>query len=150
MSPSPPAPLPPRERGAKPTAKPTAKPVPSRKAKPNTNAADLRPNFEPDEPTGPNLLEGDEIERDGDETSPYAVPGTGLKKCPECRGDLPLDATLCVHCGSEIGTSQKKAKREYTPLFKEWEAYYSFDTRLKAFFVLQGINLVLLDRKSVV
>lgn len=146
-SPSPLAPPSPRERGTKPKSNTEQKPKPkkeekSRKAKPNNNAADPRPNFESDEPSGQRLLEGDDIERDGMEVSPYAVPGTGLKKCPECRGDLPLDATLCVHCGMEIGTRTKKAKREYTPLFKEWEAYFPFDIRLKAFFAMQGLNVL--------
>ena len=126
-----PNPSPPRGEGNK-----------ARRAKPNTNAADPRPNFESDEPTGPNLLDGDDIERDGIEATPYAVPGTGLKKCPDCRGDLPLDATLCVHCGVDFGTRTKKAKREYSPLNKSWEAYATFDLRLKLFFGLQALNVV--------
>ena len=70
------------------------------------------------------------------------MPGTGLKKCPDCRGDLPLDATLCVHCGVDFGTRTKKAKREYSPLNKSWEAYATFDLRLKLFFGLQALNVV--------
>jgi hypothetical protein len=136
-----PNPSPPRGEGNK-GKTPKGEGNKSRRAKPNTNAADPRPNFESDVPTGPNLLDGDDIERDGLEATPYSVPGTGLKKCPDCRGDLPLDATLCVHCGVEFGTRTKKAKREYTPLFREWEAYLPFDLRLKIFFGLQALNVV--------
>ncbi|MFO0936092.1 MAG: hypothetical protein U0798_06195 [Gemmataceae bacterium] len=123
--------------------RPKAKPAKSRKAKPRTNPLDNRPDFEPDEPAGENLLDGDDIERDGLEATPSTVPGTGLKKCPECRGELPLDATLCVHCGTDLATKKKKPKREFTPFFKEWEAYLKFDLRLKIFIALQAVNLVL-------
>jgi hypothetical protein len=129
-SPLTPNPSPPRGEGNK-----------SRKAKPNNNALDPRPNFESEEPVGPNLLDGDDIERDGLEASPYTVPGVGVKKCPECRGELPIDAALCVHCGIELGTKERKVKREYSPLFKEWEAYARLDTRLKVFIGLMVLNL---------
>lgn len=31
-----------------------------------------------------------------------AFGGTGAK-CPSCRGDVPRDATRCMHCGSACG-----------------------------------------------
>jgi hypothetical protein len=69
------------------------------------------------------------------------VPGVGLKKCPECRGDLPIDAELCVHCGIELGTKQKKAKREYVAMIKEWDANAPLDLRLKAMIAFLVLNV---------
>lgn len=143
-------PTPPAENGAKARAKTkststAAEPTPdqhARRAKPNHHAADPRPNFEPDEPAGDYLLAGDDIERD-DETTPYAVPGTGTRKCPDCRGELPLDATLCVHCGVDLLARRKKVKREFTPLYRSWEAYLSFDQRMKIFIGMQVLNVLI-------
>jgi hypothetical protein len=114
----------------------------ARRAKPNNNPDDHRPNFESDQPAGEYLLKGDVEERDDDQTTPYAVPGTGLKKCPDCRGDLPLDAVLCVHCGVEFETKSKKAKREFTPLYREWESFVKFDIRMKIFIGMQIFNVM--------
>ncbi len=116
--------------------RPIAAPV---KAKPQRDPRDHRPNFEPDEPLGPPLLHGTQ---DEDDERPYAVPGTGLKKCPECRGDLPLSAELCVHCGLDLNTGEKP-DRQYQQLFKVWEAFAPFDKRLLAFVVFQVINVAL-------
>jgi hypothetical protein len=116
----------------------------ARRARPNNHAVDTRPNFESDDPSGQYLLDGDDLERDDDQTTPYAVPGTGTKRCTECRGELPLDATLCIHCGFDLAAKQKKAKREYTPLYREWEPYISMSTRMKIFIGMQFLNLLIL------
>jgi hypothetical protein len=146
--PAPPAPLPQGERGTKP--KPNRKSENStpdqhaRRARPNNNSVDPRPNFESPTPVGPNLLDGDDVERDDiAETTPYAVPGTGIKKCPDCRGELPLDATFCVHCGTELGDGKKKKKREFTPLHREWEPYLPFALRMKVFVGMQILNVMI-------
>jgi hypothetical protein len=122
----PPPPKPPREA-----------PAVARKAKPQPNPRDTRPFFDPD-PSGKPLLEGTQDE-DDDEVRPYAVPGTGLKKCPHCRGDLPLDSTFCVHCGQEL-TSGAKAVRTFQPINRTWHEGWPPLLRLQLFIGLQVIN----------
>ena len=109
------------------------------KARQRSDPRDLRPEFiiEPDDDTGPKLLEGTQEE---DDDQPYAVPGSGLKPCPHCRVELPLDATFCVHCGSEISTGAKKTKREYQPVREEFTEGWSFLFRIQLF-----IGFVVLD-----
>lgn len=100
---------------------------------------DHRPIFETDEPSGPPLLRGSQ---DEDDDRPYTVPGTGVKKCPECRGELPLAADLCVHCGLDLAAGGRP-DRSYQQFYKVWEAFAPFDKRLLAFVVLQVINVAL-------
>jgi hypothetical protein len=126
----PPPPKPPRES-------PT--PAVARKAKPQPNPRDTRPFFDPD-PSGKPLLEGTQDE-DDDEVRPYAVPGTGLKKCPHCRGDLPLDSAFCVHCGREL-TSGAKAVRTFQPINRTWHEGWPPLLRVQLFIGLQVINAV--------
>ncbi|HVK19077.1 MAG TPA: hypothetical protein VM533_19250 [Fimbriiglobus sp.] len=116
------------------------KPVLARKAKPQPNPRDTRPFFDPDEPGGKPLLEGTQEEHD-DEVRPYAVPGTGLKKCPHCRGDLPLDSAFCVHCGREI-TSGAKAVRSFQPINRTWHEGWAPFLRLQIFIGLQVVNAI--------
>jgi hypothetical protein len=117
-----------------------AKPAIARKAKPQPNPRDTRPFFDPDQPGGKPLLEGTQDEHD-DEVRPYAVPGTGLKKCPNCRGELPLDSAFCVHCGREI-TTGAKAVRTFQPINRTWHEGWPPLLRLQIFIGLQVINAV--------
>ncbi|HEY2783945.1 MAG TPA: hypothetical protein VGJ05_03135 [Fimbriiglobus sp.] len=113
---------------------PVAAPV---KAKPQLDPRDFRPIFEADEAVGPPLLHGTQ---DEDDERPYSVPGPGLKRCPECRGNLPISAELCVHCGLDLITGEKP-DRQYQLLFKVWESFAPFDKRLLAFVVLQVVSV---------
>lgn len=117
--------------------------VPSSKAKPSADPRDSRPNFESDKPAGPPLLAGTQEESD-DDVQPYAVPGVGTKPCPHCRGDLPLDATLCVHCGLELSTGTRARQRSYQPIDRLWEEGFPLKLRWQIFAVAQGINVLLM------
>lgn len=124
------------------------RPVPAgprkpREARPQADPRDFRAKFDPDNPDFPEgepLLKGTRDESD-DEALPYTVPGTGLKKCPECRGELPLDATLCVHCGFDL-ESGRKAGRVFQPITAEWHEGWKPLLRLQVFAGLQVINFV--------
>lgn len=109
------------------------------KARRRADPRDIRPEFivEDDDDVGPKLLEGTQ---DEDDDQPYAVPGSGLKPCPHCRVELPLNATFCVHCGSEIGTGRKSKKREYQPVREEWHEGWSPLLRIQLF-----VGFVLID-----
>jgi hypothetical protein len=131
-------PPPPRPQPAY-EAKP-AKPAAARRAKPQSDPRDFRPRFDSDEPSGTPLLHGTQEEHD-DEVRPYTVPGTGVKKCPHCRGELPLDAGFCVHCGREI-TSGAKAVRSFQPIDRTWHEGWPPMLRLQIFIALQVINAV--------
>lgn len=114
-----------------------------REARPQADPRDFRAKFEPDNPEFPEgepLLKGTREESD-DEALPYTVPGTGLKKCPECRGELPLDSSLCVHCGFDLGTG-KKAGRVFQPITAEWHEGWTPLLRIQIFVGLQVVNLL--------
>ena len=117
---------------------PAAPPPPKKKprrAQEQTDPRDHRPRFDVEEGAGTPMLEGT---RDEDDDKPYAVPGTGLRPCPHCQGELPLDATLCVHCGRDLATGSK-ATRSYQPINREWAEGWSLPTRLQ----LLGAAIVL-------
>ncbi|MFO0847626.1 MAG: hypothetical protein U0871_03560 [Gemmataceae bacterium] len=129
-------------RAAQPAAPAVARRV---VAKPQPNPRDRRPFFDPDEPSGPNLLDGTQEESD-DEVKPYAVPGTGLKPCPHCRGELPYHANFCVHCGKDI-TTGAKADREFQSISRQWEEGWSLQLRMQVLVlavILDVIALVVL------
>ena len=106
---------------------------------------DSRAEFEEQIGVGVPLLEGDEIEHDGELTTPYAVPGIGLKPCPECRGELPLDATFCVHCGWElVGKRKLKSQREFTEIDETFHEGWAPAFRLQVFLALQFVNVLLI------
>jgi len=109
-----------------------------------TGAASVRRSrgvFPTAENTGVPLLKGDGEERlDGPDT-PYTVPGTGLKPCPECGGELPIAATFCVHCGTPlIGPDRQPVRRKYVPIDREWIDGWAPQFRRTLFFVLLGVN----------
>lgn len=109
-------------------------PAPVGRARTNPNPRDTRPVFEVEEGSGAPLLHGTQ---DEDDDKPYAVPGSGLKPCPHCRGQLPLDAAFCVHCGKDL-TSGSKAERNYQPVNRTWDEGFSTQLRLQLL-VLCGI-----------
>lgn len=106
------------------------------KARPKADPRDTRPDFELDEPSGVPLLAGTQ---DEDDDKPYAVPGTGMQNCPHCRGDLPLSATFCVHCGKEL-SSGSKAARVHQPMVAEWVEGFALLTRYKILAGMQVLN----------
>jgi ribosomal protein L37E len=112
---------------------------PKATARPNPNPKDIRPDFllADDAPRGPNELEGTQ---DEDDDQPYAVPGSGLKRCHECGTQLPLDSKICIHCGVDF-QSKKKQKKAYQPISQEWEPRFNLQTRLKIFIGLQILNI---------
>jgi predicted RNA-binding Zn-ribbon protein involved in translation (DUF1610 family) len=120
------------------------KPVKARpSAKRRFDQRDHRPDFRTDEPAGPPLLEGTQEVHD-DQALPYTVPGDGVITCPVCRGELPLDATFCVHCGTDLITGEvvrEKTVRGFTNVYEE---AFPLAVRLRLFIVLQIVNLPLL------
>lgn len=136
--------VPAAQREAPAVAKPVD--VPTVPVKPKPKAAKLlhkveqhdhRPAFDV-EPGGVPLLVGSE---DEDDAKPYGVPGTGLKKCPECRGELPLDATFCVHCGIDVKTGAKAGSVKQ-PMEGVWGEGFTKQTRLQLFAGMQVLNVV--------
>ena len=114
----------PARRVVKPTsAKPAVR------AKRSIDPRDHRPKFEADAPHGPPLLAGTQ---EFDDELPYGVPGTGTKPCPHCRGELPLDAKLCVHCGRDMAGGRTTA-REFQPIRKVWTERWSLQLRYQLF-----------------
>ena len=109
---------------------------------PRGDPRDTRPLFEPatDDPAGPPLLEGTD---DFDDDQPYAVPGTGTRPCPHCRGELPLDAQFCVHCGRDIATGRKPT-RQYQPVSREWFEGWHLSTRWAVLVAVLAIDAMLL------
>jgi len=87
------------------------------------------------------LLKGDaEARLEGPDT-PYSLPGNGLKRCPECRGELPLAATFCIHCGTPlIGPDRQPVRRKYKPIDREWIDGWSPHFRRNLFFMLLVVN----------
>ena len=117
--------------------------VPTIAVKPKPKAAKLlhkaephdhRPSFDV-EAGGVPLLAGTQ---DDEDDQPYAVPGTGLKKCLQCRGEVPLDATFCIHCGSDYKTGVK-AGRVIQPMLGEWGEGFPRSTR---FGILAGMQVL--------
>ena len=99
---------------------------------------DHRPDFSSDTPSGEPLLAGDD---DDESDAPYAVPGSGLFPCPECREQLPLGATLCVHCGYDID-KRKKRKRPQRAIHASFVEGPTLTTRLQVFGGLQVFNVI--------
>ena len=97
------------------------------RARANPNPRDTRPVFDADHGTGTPLLEGTQ---DEDDDKPYAVPGSGLKPCPHCRGQLPTDAAFCVHCGKDL-TTGAKTERNFQPVNRTWEEGFSHQLRMQ-------------------
>lgn len=130
-------------KGRAPAPAAASKPTPAKpKARPRVDPADARPEFLVEEGTGDPLLDGTQ---DEDDDQPYTVPGTGLKPCPHCRVELPLDATFCVHCGEHLTTAGKgKPKRTYQPLSGFWQDGWSWDTRIRILAGLQVMNLLII------
>jgi hypothetical protein len=142
----------PRRPAAPPPPDPADEPLRHGVARP-VKGAQPRPKKKSDDPDlGPPLLEGTQEE---DDDRPYAVPGDGTKKCPECNGRIPLDATFCTRCGTDL-ESRKKPKKTYQPIDREWEYRWPLKVRLTIFAALQGVNVlvfvllvVLIEKKSV-
>ena len=140
---APPAP-PPRPKASDPPqvarAAPAARAA-APKARPQADPQDPRPKFEPEEdgPRGKPLLEGTQDEEDD---KPYAVPGTGTKRCPECRGELPLSAALCVHCGLNLVTNERAKKRKFEPIDREWEEGWSMKVRLQILIAFVAVDFL--------
>jgi hypothetical protein len=120
-------------------AKPIARAV-RRRADPN----DTRPEFEAKAEGVPKYLEGSQDEEDA---LPYGVEGDGLKRCDDCQGELPLEATFCVHCGVHLDGSSRKArrpkkKRRYTEIDQSFTEGFSLTTRLIIFAAAQVFNVI--------
>lgn len=130
---------------ARPRPAPAPVPAPPPVARPPADPRDTRPNFESDEPAGPPLLAGTRDESDDDaEVQPYAVPGTGTKACPHCRGELPFPATLCVHCGRDLATGAKTRDRTFQPINRTWDEGFPLKLRFQIFLAAQGLNVLFL------
>jgi hypothetical protein len=103
---------------------------------------DHRPTFEATDetPLGPNVLDGTQ---DDDDDKPYAIPGDGTKVCLSCKGKLPLDAKLCVHCGLDFN-ARRKPKRAFEPVNRYWEPRLSTQTRMYILAGLAVLNMLIL------
>ncbi|HLN26382.1 MAG TPA: zinc ribbon domain-containing protein [Gemmataceae bacterium] len=79
-----------------------------------------------------------------DEEGPYQF-GDGAQEihCPECRGKLPANAALCVHCGFDL-QSGEKAKRVYEKIERCWESNMSLRRRKTIYIISQAIILPLM------
>lgn len=106
-------------------------------ARRSVDPRDHRPQFEAEVPSGPPLLEGT---TDEDDDRPYGVPGTGTKPCPHCQCSLPLNATVCVHCGRDLASGEKTVRR-FEPINATFEESWPLDVRKKAFAVSMGVVL---------
>ncbi len=112
---------------------PAAPPVPA--ARRRADPRDRRPEFTPAGGGGTPVLAGTQ---DEDDEQPYAVPGTGLSRCPHCREELPLDASFCVHCGTTIA-GKRKATKVFQPMAGE---YVEGLPLAKRYGVLAGLQVV--------
>jgi hypothetical protein len=101
---------------------PAPSPPPAPKAPPHPYADDEDDNGEPYEP------------------APEENP---KRKCEECGRLIDAKAVICVHCGYDARAGQK-AERTFSPIDREWETGWPFQTRLTIFLVFQAINLVTL------
>lgn len=134
---------PPPPRRAK--AEDTERPKPAR-ARPKANPRDKRPDFAPQEGEGKPYLEGNQ---DEDDPTPYGVEGDGLMRCAECQGELPHDATFCVHCGTHLNEEgeavrkRPKKKRTYTPIDQQFGEGFPLTTRLALMAGVLLINVIL-------
>ena len=126
------APLVPAGRNPAPAAVPVAR------ARPNPNPADPRPVFDAGERSGAPILEGTQ---DEDDDKPYGVPGSGLKPCPHCRGQLPLDAAFCVHCGKDVA-SGAKAERTFQPVNRTWDEGFGHQLRVQLMVLAVILDLI--------
>lgn len=136
-SPSPPR-LNRRESDSDTAPAPPAKPASVRR---RVDPRDHRPEFVTEEGIGPPLLDGTQEDDDG----PYRVHGTGLKECPECRGELPLDATFCVHCGQSLiddSARPVRKKRSYSVIDETYVQGWSIQTRFALFAAAQLLNVL--------
>jgi hypothetical protein len=116
-------------------------PPPPPKVRARSDPRDSRPEFIPEENAGPRLLEGTQEEDD----QPYPVHGTGLKNCPECHQELPLNAIFCVHCGShlsELDRDRPKKRRKYEVIDESFIEGFTMPTRLTLFAAAQVLNVV--------
>lgn len=135
------APPPPRRAEADEPDRP--KPV---RARPKANPRDKRPDFAPKEGQGKPFLEGNQ---DEDDASPYGVEGDGLMRCPECQGELPHDATFCVHCGThlteegEAVRQRPRKKRTYTPIDQQFGEGFPLTTRIAVMGGVLVLNVLL-------
>ena len=83
-------------------------------------------------PPSPNAQASDE-----DDGRPYRVPGIDeVRVCPECRRDIPRDAVLCTLCGYNLQTG-KKAKQEFDPVQRDWQAGWPVNLRRGLFIAAQ-------------
>src|SRR5216683_687983 len=79
-----------------------------------------------------------------DDGNPYQVTGdAATKRCPECEKKIEKTAIVCIHCGYNFESKQKK-ERTFEPVDQLWEVGYPFQKRLSIFMVLQVINFVTL------
>ena len=118
-------------------------PAPAKRAvRQRADPNDTRAEFEPQAEGSPAFLEGTQ---DEDDDRPYGVEGDGLKKCVECQGELPNDATFCVHCGTHLDGSRKerpKKKRRYTEIDESFVEGFALQARLVIFAAMQVFNVL--------
>lgn len=114
------------------TPPPADRPPPVR-ARPKADPKDKRPEFAPQAGAGDPYLEGNQ---DEDDPTPYGVEGDGLKRCPECHGELPHDAALCIHCGVHLDDDNRpvrkrpKKKRTFTEIDRSFGEGFPLPTRM--------------------
>jgi len=72
----------------------------------------------------------------------YQFADADLKKCPDCRKDLPPDARLCVHCGFNLETGKRPVK-VFEEVHKIWEAGWPYARRRNLYILCQAVILPL-------
>lgn len=133
---------PPPDRPARADAKPPVKPI---RARAKADPKDKRPEFTPEEGAGRPYLEGNQ---DEDDPSPYGVEGDGLIRCRECQGELPHDATFCVHCGTHLTDDgepirrKPKKKRTFTEIDESFGEGLALPVRVALMGGVLGLNVI--------
>ena len=113
------------------------KPEPIRAAAPSPVAPATEPATAPIRKAAPHAWADDE----DDNGMPYVIPKSEIreKRCPGCGKEIDINTVVCVHCGYDSAT-KKKAERTFSPIDREWEAGWSFQTRMAIFLGCQALN----------
>jgi hypothetical protein len=84
-------------------------------------------------------------EHEDDDGQPYDLPPeeNPKRKCEECGKLIDETAVVCIHCGYDARAG-RKTERTFAPIDREWEAGWSFQTRLTIFLVMQAVNVATL------
>jgi hypothetical protein len=127
---APPRSKPPQRKPEKPRPAATPRPAPPDKSREPSRAVTASPP-----PARPRQADDD------DDGQPYEVTGGPERLCPECGKLLEDGAVLCVRCGLNTATGEKKTQT-FQPLQRHWVTGWGFQARLIAFIVGEVVAFV--------